>query len=389
MQHLTEAIYDAAVDPGQWTQVMRHIKRNFATGAETFYYLDLNKDAMKPVHVDGISQFYLQAFEDRYFTPGNPCLSCEPLHRPGTIRSDALMAAYFRDPQIRRRSEYFNDWMRPQDLHHTMGTTLLDECGVILNLTLLRSEKVGGFASPELRAFERLCIHVRRAFRIAMRLGAVTAREQVTLAALDALPYAIALLDPAGRLLCANAAGERLLRDGRGLTVQGGRLVARNSAAQQRLGAFLRRLADPEDTGAGPDFIAIDRQEGAGSLVLRGVRLSAGRYTFASEQPTVMLLISDPAASPPAPAAALRRRYGLTAAEARLAEALLAGGRLREAAETVGMSYETARWYLKILFQKTETNRQATLVARLLKDTSALLVAPPSPAPRRNARRRR
>jgi DNA-binding CsgD family transcriptional regulator len=386
MRRLTEAIYDAAVDPGQWAQVMSLMKQGFATGAETFYYLDFNADSVRPFHVDGISPSYLRLFDDRYFTPDNPWIGCEPLHRPGVVRTDERLAAYFRDPQILRRSEYFNDWMRPQDLHHTLGTTLLSEGGIVANLTLLRSEKVGGFRPKEVRAFERACIDLRRAFRVAMRVDALTARGQVTLAALDALPHGILLLDPGGRVQCCNAIGERLLRDGDGLTVRHGRLAAPYPGAQPRLDEFLYHLADPEDAGGGSSWIAVPRRNGKEALTLRGVRLSAGRYTFAVEQPTIMLVISDPAAVLPPPLAALRQRYGLTATEARLAEALVAVGDLKTAAGIAGMTYETARWYLKILFQKTETNRQAALVARLLKDAPALASPPEEPRHRPKAR---
>jgi hypothetical protein len=34
------------------------------------------------------------------------------------------------------------------------------------------------------------------------------------------------------------------------------------------------------------------------------------------------------------------------------------------------MTYETGRWYLKVLLQKTHTGRQSELVARLLADLS-------------------
>lgn len=385
-RRLTEAIYDAAIDPGQWAQVMSLMKQGFATGAETLYYLDFNHDLVKPLNIGGIDEFWVRCFDDRYFTPDNPWTLCAPLHRPGAVRTDEIMAAYFGDPEILRRSQYFNDWMRPQDLHHTIGTTLLSESGIILNLTLLRSEKVGGFRREEVRAFERTCIDLRRAFRIAMRVDALTARGQVTLAALDALPHGVVLLDSEGRVQCCNAVGERLLRKGDGLTVRHGRLAAHDAGAQHRLGDFLHHLAVPGDAGGGSSWIAVPRRDGKEPLILRGVRLSAGRYTFVVEQPTIMLVISDPAALPPPPLAALRQRYGLTAAEGRLAEALVAAGDLRAAAETAGMTYETARWYLKILFQKTDTNRQAALITRLLGEAPALATPSEEPRPRLKTR---
>jgi len=41
---------------------------------------------------------------------------------------------------------------------------------------------------------------------------------------------------------------------------------------------------------------------------------------------------------------------------------------LREAAKVRATSYETARWRLKILFQKTGTHRQAELIRLLLSE---------------------
>jgi DNA-binding CsgD family transcriptional regulator len=63
--------------------------------------------------------------------------------------------------------------------------------------------------------------------------------------------------------------------------------------------------------------------------------------------------------------AQLRELFGLTAAEARLASRLAAGDCLETVADELGVAYETARNQLKAIFAKTETHRQAELVALL------------------------
>ena len=56
------------------------------------------------------------------------------------------------------------------------------------------------------------------------------------------------------------------------------------------------------------------------------------------------------------------RRFTLTPAEARLAQCLLAGMSVKQAAKTLGIGYETARKTLKAVFEKTGTHRQSQLV---------------------------
>jgi DNA-binding CsgD family transcriptional regulator len=78
-------------------------------------------------------------------------------------------------------------------------------------------------------------------------------------------------------------------------------------------------------------------------------------------------MITDPdQPSAPLPASHLRAMFGLTDAEARLADRLAAGDELRGAAAKLGITYGTARARLAEIFQKTETHRQGELVSLLL-----------------------
>jgi DNA-binding CsgD family transcriptional regulator len=62
------------------------------------------------------------------------------------------------------------------------------------------------------------------------------------------------------------------------------------------------------------------------------------------------------------PANFLEDRFDLTPAEARLVVHLVAGASLRSCTKALGIKYETARSYLKSVFRKTGTHRQAELV---------------------------
>src|SRR5262245_9275421 len=58
----------------------------------------------------------------------------------------------------------------------------------------------------------------------------------------------------------------------------------------------------------------------------------------------------------------LETSFGLSPAEARLVAHLITGASLRSSAEALGIKYETVRTYLKSVFHKTGTHRQAELV---------------------------
>ena len=66
----------------------------------------------------------------------------------------------------------------------------------------------------------------------------------------------------------------------------------------------------------------------------------------------------------------LEDRFELTPAQARLVVHLTAGHSLRSTANKLGVKYESARTYLKSIFQKTGTHRQAELVLTVFRAMS-------------------
>jgi DNA-binding CsgD family transcriptional regulator len=94
--------------------------------------------------------------------------------------------------------------------------------------------------------------------------------------------------------------------------------------------------------------------------------LAAGRARYRHSEPALLVLVTENGVNRLPSVAVLREHFGLTPAEARLAHALATGCGLRAAAGEVGVGYETARGYIKILFQKTATRRQSDLVRRIL-----------------------
>jgi DNA-binding CsgD family transcriptional regulator len=88
--------------------------------------------------------------------------------------------------------------------------------------------------------------------------------------------------------------------------------------------------------------------------------------SLSAVRPVVCIMITDPCRRHADLSTRLRGMFGLTVAEARLADRLAAGEALRVAAAALGITYATARARLAEIFQKTDTHRQSELVSLLL-----------------------
>ncbi len=210
-------------------------------------------------------------------------------------------------------------------------------------------------------ATRMLLPHIQRSVRIARRIGDAELSAASARTALDAAPSAILMCDAALRLTYANAQGEALIREGH-LAVHGGRLVL----ADRKAGERLIKLAEPggqHRTAA----IALE-QQGLPSVAAIAVRIEEqGGHGVNPEfgAPRIMIVAGRNHKASFANVDHLRDWFSLTPAEARLAATLAEGGSLEDFAQTRGITANAARFLLKGIFAKTDTNRQSQLVARL------------------------
>jgi DNA-binding CsgD family transcriptional regulator len=89
---------------------------------------------------------------------------------------------------------------------------------------------------------------------------------------------------------------------------------------------------------------------------------AAGEFGLPSLPGQVLLVISDPDDTPPGAVGWIARRFALSPAEERLADAVIAGVPLNEAADQLGIQLSTARTRLKTIQAKTGCHRQLDLV---------------------------
>jgi DNA-binding CsgD family transcriptional regulator/PAS domain-containing protein len=367
-EELTDAVYRAALEPAAWDDVMRLLKDRFPSEAQTFYILHLEPRRVQPVSLVGIAPRWLGSFDEHYFSRDNPWIRLTgQLHRPGVVRTNERLDRLLRDPGVLYRSMYYNDWMRPQGFKYTIGNTLLSESGIVANITLLRAPDMKTFSRAEVHEFERLSRHMTRALQMGIRLERPEACP-ASLATLDAMPQAIVVLDAQRRILYANTLMESLLARKQGLVVRQGELRAIGEDDQQRFAAC---VADALSTGSRPggNTAALNMRLGeAGHLRLQVLPLtgSLGRALIA--RPTVLLLITEHGRLASASHAAICQLYGCTSSEARFTQLLAEGHTLQESATQMGITYGSARVYMKLVFEKVGVHTQAQLVARVLGD---------------------
>jgi DNA-binding CsgD family transcriptional regulator len=177
----------------------------------------------------------------------------------------------------------------------------------------------------------------------------------------------VLLLDRAGRVVFANPAARVLAQAGDSFVLRRERIEALNgqedAALQRLIGAATRRMGAADAARSG--VMRLSRRSGRAELALVAAPL-ASATSLVDAGPVAFLLITDPQTTATRPESLLRQLFGLSAAEARVAERLMLGESPEQAAASLGIKISTARWHLASLYRKTGTRSQAQLMRQLL-----------------------
>jgi DNA-binding CsgD family transcriptional regulator len=175
------------------------------------------------------------------------------------------------------------------------------------------------------------------------------------------------MLDRSGKLVFANRAARAMAEANDAFTLRRDRIEAlsrQDDDALQRLIACATRRAGHADAPRG-GVLRLPRASGKSDYALAAGPL-AGEAFFPELGPAAFILITDPDAASNGSQPVIRDLFGLSAAEARVAERLMLGDSPEQAAEALGVKTSTARWHLASLYRKTGTSRQSQLVRMLM-----------------------
>jgi len=186
-------------------------------------------------------------------------------------------------------------------------------------------------------------------------------------AALDRLNQGVALIDRVCHVSFANSIANEICRETDGLSLRAGELVATAKPDTMRLSQALKRAVD----GGQGASLRLERpsQRRPLSLLITPLQVPPGFPTT----PAALVMINDPERSAAPPKERLMQAYGLTAAEAGVAQLLLRGNDVAAVARRLTISLETARTHLRRLLVKTGTHRQSDLILVLVREVGAIV----------------
>jgi DNA-binding CsgD family transcriptional regulator len=266
-----------------------------------------------------------------------------------------------------QRSDFFNDYVRPMGGYRALIAIPYRRENFDSFLTVCRGERDPDFDGAEIATLNRIVPHIKRALRIRLQLNAADAKVAAALGAFDQLDAGVAIVDHALRPVAINQQLEQILLRHDGLSLSGKALTASDRASAAALSDMVWRAASDDLRVASARTILLRRHAARPPWSVTARRLDL-QHTSA-DAGLVVLLVEDLMRTPGQIEPLLNAVFGLTPREASLAAALARGKELADVAETLGITLGTARVYLKGIFAKTHTRRQAELVSLILRLT--------------------
>lgn len=298
------------------------------------------------------SQAMIDAFHDSPF-----------LHLPDEeirVLSRLMPEAEFK--KRHRRHHEYNQRVKTIDI---VGFNLTNvETGTSFRFRLVRSVGSELFGDREIRELQALMPHLKNAVAIYGRL--VHQQQQLYIADETSSQLGIGMLVLAvdGQVLTVNPLADSMLQSRKDFILQQGRLHCVDTETEQKLRNYLNSLKKGTLESSEESFQMPRSGGGSWLLILRRNEIPA---EFRENVPDIVtVLVRDSAQGAAISVDQLMELFGLTPAEARLAERLVQGDSLSEAARKLERSRSTVRVQLASIFTKTGVHKQHQLISHIM-----------------------
>lgn len=369
---LIERIYDAAVDPERWPAFLEALAARYPGGQGVLYRVS---ESEADVLTAGWERCWTEAYNAHYgvVNPWLPGVRARPVGVTNTAEA-------FVRPSDLQRTEWYNDFLKPQGLDTGVGATLMSEHGRVVGVSVLCANHNGEGLSPALVGRVAACVpHLVRAIQVNRALTYAALERRGAEDALERLGIGVIIATQQGRVLFINAVAQHIVASRDGLLVRSGAALA---AAHMAANTSLRRAiceAALTSVGLGRGSgaaIAVARPSGQRPYEVLVAPLRAVPEMLGLAPRSALVLISDPELRPRLPETILQELHDLTPTQAKIAAALAHGESPGEIADAMDTAVTTVRQHIKAILATTDTHRQSDLVRLVLCSVAPLAVVP-------------
>jgi DNA-binding CsgD family transcriptional regulator len=362
LTELVGVIYDAALDPRQWTPALEGCMK-FADGCAAALFSknagSRNGDVFYQV---GIEPYYVTTYFDKYvrFDPLTIGQCFGDIGEP-VSRADLMSRDEFHE------SRFYKEWAKPQGLVDCPTTTLDRSDTTTAMLGIFRDERRGDADDEMLRRIRLIAPHVRRSVMIGRAIDLSRSETETFANVLDGLAAGVIFVTPNCRIAHTNKSARQMLASGNVLHANRDRLTSVDlDCARDLIDAIAAASngdAAVEASGISMPLKARDGDDHVAHILpLAGGHRRETSATFAA---SAAIFVHKPNRRTVTAPKAIIKIYGLTPSELRVFLAIVEMGGAAEAAEALGVSVNTVKSHLQRIFSKTGANRQADL-AKLL-----------------------
>jgi DNA-binding CsgD family transcriptional regulator/PAS domain-containing protein len=363
---LIDSIYAAAADPGKWGQFLQELCDEMTSRTAVLVAQVENAHCCKLELHYGLDPDAHRQYQSYYGTIDAFQTAAQQagFNHPGVI---VPALAFVTDTEL-LNTEYCNDFLLKFDIFRHCFALLGNDDAAPTVLSLMRGRHERPFDVEELELLRFLAPHLQRAIQLQNRIQGLERRGDAAADVLDQLRQGVVLLDAKGNVLLVNQAAKTILSGERALRLTCRGLVAAIPSENRRLSALIQGAID---TGCrlglhSGGAMQISRYGSRRPLQVLVTPLRTKSIYLGKDVPVAAIFVSDPECTALCDPTFYAQLFGLTGAEARLAEILASGINLKDAADQLGLALSTLRSQLKSIFAKTNTNRQSELVRLLL-----------------------
>jgi DNA-binding CsgD family transcriptional regulator len=353
-------IYDAALDPALWPDVLAKSVQFVGGHAASLFSKDAaSKSGGVAYDCGSIEPYYRQLYFEKYIKldPLTVGQFFAEVEEPVAV-ADIMPYDEFLETRA------YQEWGRPQGLVDTLNVALDKTSTSAAMYCVFRHERNGRVDNEMRRRMRLIAPHMRRAVLIGRAIDLKTAEAATFADAADGVSAGMFFVDASARIVHANANGHAMVAQGSLLRVVEGKLVPTDVSAEQALNEVYA-MAERGDAAVGVKGIAVpllaldgERHVAHVLPLTSGARRRAGTSYAAA----AAMFVQKAALDTPSPQELIAKLYKLTPTELRVLLAIMQVGSTPEVAEALGISEATVKTHLHRVFAKTGTKRQADLV---------------------------